>query len=129
MEDFFFNFGHIITSQSRNLMAPGAICLILKLAGQALLEINTLSCSLVRFTTMIASNRQPLDLTAMLTWLRHEINNVGKEKYIANTCDLIGAPGKSTKQHFLFQYRFSSSSSHGQKYHTEHIAANLLNTV
>ena len=60
-------------------MAPGASHLIYKPTGRAPLEINRLSCSLVRFTTVITSHFQPLDFTAMLTWLRPEGNRIVKE--------------------------------------------------
>lgn len=45
-------------------MVPGPSHQVYKPTGQAPLEINRLSCSLVRFTTVITSHVQPLDLTA-----------------------------------------------------------------
>lgn len=60
---FFITFGTFwLLLQGDGLMAPGVSHLIFKPAGpfhQALLEINRLSCSLVRFTTVITSHFQP----------------------------------------------------------------------
>lgn len=65
-------------------MAPRASRLIYKSTCRAPLEINRLSCSLVRFTAAIASHFQPLDFTATLTWQRQGESQRGKNGILCN---------------------------------------------